>query len=70
MNSQFKHCIQCGSKKIKMTEGTFHLKIKKRLIDIPDIQYYTCANCSEQFMNLDNESKVDKYLRQKKLLAA
>jgi DNA-directed RNA polymerase subunit RPC12/RpoP len=33
------------------------------MVNIPDIERYTCARCGETFLDLDNETKIDGYLQ-------
>lgn len=59
-------CVSCNSTHIKSVKGFYLLTVKGRALKIPGIQYYCCASCGERFMDADNSSKVDDFLRKRR----
>jgi YgiT-type zinc finger domain-containing protein len=70
MSSIFTHCIACQSDKIRKVQGSFSVTIQDKTLKIPHIEYYECSQCGEKFMDLDNESKIDAYLKRKSVHVA
>jgi len=65
MNNTFTYCIACQSDNIQKVRGAFQITIAGKKMKVPNIEYYICSQCGEQFMDLDNESKIDAYLKRK-----
>ena len=70
MNNMFSRCIACQSENIHKVRGVFQINMTNKEIKVPNIEYYTCSQCGEQFMDLDNEIKIDAYLKNKHLCAS
>jgi YgiT-type zinc finger domain-containing protein len=66
MSNKFSFCIACQSDNIQKVRGAFQITIEGKKMKIPDLEYYVCSQCGEQFMDLDNESKIDVYLKRKR----
>ena len=65
MNDVFKYCIACQSDNIQKVRDAFQITVAGKKMKVPDIEYFVCLQCGEQFMDLDNESKIDAYLKRK-----
>jgi YgiT-type zinc finger domain-containing protein len=70
MSNPFTCCITCHSEKINKVRGAFPVAIHDKTWKVPNIEYYVCTQCGEKFMDLDNESKIDAYLKNKNLHVA
>jgi YgiT-type zinc finger domain-containing protein len=70
MTNQFSRCIACHSEKINKVRGAFPVTVHEKTLMIPNIEYYVCTQCGEKFMDLDNENKIDAYLKNKNLHVA
>jgi len=66
MSNEFKYCIGCQNDNIKKVHGSFQITIEGKKMKVPNIEYYICSQCGEQFMDLENESKIDAYLKRKR----
>ena len=53
-------CLICGSKNLKMKNGSLSVTNtkKKSVIKTPKIQYIECENCGETYTNAENEAKI------------
>ena len=69
MNSKITHCISCNSVKIAKKRGSFPVSIRGKTIRVPNIERYVCAECGETFLDLDNEAKIDAYLKPRRTRA-
>ena len=67
MTDTFTRCIACRSEKIDKVRGAFPIVIHDKSWKVPGIEYYVCAQCGEKFMDLDNEGKIDAFLKSKNL---
>jgi YgiT-type zinc finger domain-containing protein len=63
MTNAFTRCISCGGETIDKIEGKYSITVRNRKTTIPGIEYYSCARCGETFMDLENERKIDAYLK-------
>ncbi len=70
MTDIFTCCIVCRSENINRIRGAFPIMIHDKSWKVPGIEYYVCAQCGEKFMDLDNESKIDAYLKHNNLYVA
>jgi YgiT-type zinc finger domain-containing protein len=66
MNSRIDRCISCDSDKITKKKGFFSANVRGETVKIPGIEYYVCSRCGETFLDLDNESKIDRYLKERR----
>ena len=63
MTRPITRCVSCGSTDIRNARGQFSVTAHGEMVNIPDIERYTCARCGETFLDLDNETKIDGYLQ-------
>jgi YgiT-type zinc finger domain-containing protein len=66
MTNKITRCISCDSESIRRRKGIFPASVGGATVDIPDIEYYVCGKCGETFLDLDNESKIDLFLAQRR----
>lgn len=64
MTNRITHCISCDSDKITKKKGPFSVSVCGETVKIPGVEYYACPECGETFLDLDNETKIDLYLKQ------
>ncbi len=64
MNNRTTRCIACRSDKVRKKRGLFPVTIRGETVKVPDIEYHICSQCGETFLDLDNETKIDLYLKQ------
>jgi YgiT-type zinc finger domain-containing protein len=64
MSSRITRCISCHSDKIKKRRGLFPVSVCGESVKVPGIEYHVCSQCGETFLDLDNETKIDLYLKQ------
>ena len=69
MNNKITHCISCNSIRIAKKRGGFPVTIRGKTIRVPNIERYVCAECGETFLDLDNETKIDAYLKPRRTRA-
>ena len=69
MNNRITHCIACNSVRIAKKRGGFPVTIRGKTIRVPNIERYVCAECGETFLDLDNEAKIDAYLKPRRTRA-
>jgi YgiT-type zinc finger domain-containing protein len=58
-NIHFERCPICNSKNIKITLGDFQFG----KYTIPEIEYCSCESCGEKLTNVENEEKIDFYVK-------
>jgi YgiT-type zinc finger domain-containing protein len=66
MSKSIAHCISCQSEKIRKKRGALPLTVHGKVVKIPNVEWYECAQCGETFLDLDNESKIDAYLERQR----
>ena len=70
MNNKINICISCGSKKIEKCRDELSIAIKGRVQKVPNIEYYACLSCGEKFTDIENETKIDVFLKNKRAKVA
>jgi len=65
MSNPINRCISCQSDKIRKKRGAFPVTKHGKTVNVPGIERYTCSQCGETFLDLDNETKIDNYLAQR-----
>jgi len=63
MNSRFELCPICESKKIKKKIGNFEVLVENKEIVVPDITFFICTECKEKFTDVENEIKIDDFIK-------
>jgi YgiT-type zinc finger domain-containing protein len=63
MSNAITTCIVCQSAQIKKKRGSFPVTCHDKTVEVPGIESYHCSQCGETFLDLDNETKIDAYLK-------
>ena len=66
MSNSITHCISCGNDKLQKKRRGFHVTVHGKTLNVPNIEFYVCSRCGEIFLDLDNETKLDLYLKQRR----
>ena len=66
MTSPITQCISCGSDTLQKKRRGFPVTVHGTTLKVPNIEFYVCSRCGETFLDLDNETKVDLYLKQQR----
>ena len=66
MSNSITHCISCGSDKLQKKRRGFPVTVHGTALKIPNIEFYLCSQCGETFLDLDNETKLDLYLKRRR----
>ncbi|MBU4273733.1 MAG: YgiT-type zinc finger protein [Planctomycetes bacterium] len=69
MSNSITHCISCGSDKLEKKRRGFPVTVHGTALKVPNIEFYTCSRCGETFLDLDNETKLDLYLKRRRTSA-
>jgi len=59
----FSFCPICENNKIKKKSGNFEFLIEKKKIVVPDITFFICTDCKEKFTDVENEIKIDDFIK-------
>lgn len=66
MSNSITHCISCGNDKLQKKRRGFRVTVHGKTLNVPNIEFYVCSRCGETFLDLDNETKVDLFLKQRR----
>ena len=69
VSGKITRCIACRSDKIVKERGGFPVTIRGKTVKVPNVERYVCAECGETFLDLDNEAKIDPYLKPRRTRA-
>ena len=61
-SQQLRSCPTCGHRTLKPVHGPAVLKIKRRRVTIPDLDYLRCTHCGEELFDSDASRKIDAFL--------
>ena len=54
-------CPTCGSRALKPVHGSIVLRVKRRRITVPDLDFLRCNECGEQLFDSEANSKIDAF---------
>jgi YgiT-type zinc finger domain-containing protein len=54
-------CPTCGSRALQPVHGSVQLRIKRRQVTIPDLDFMRCGKCGEQIFDSEANRKIDDY---------
>jgi YgiT-type zinc finger domain-containing protein len=60
MTSSISRCVSCGKDKLIKHHGDFTVLSQGKKVRVRNVDYYHCPRCGEEFMDLDNELKIDR----------
>ena len=69
MSDKITRCIACRSGEIAKKRGRFPVTVHGKTVVVPRIESHTCSRCGETFLELDNEAKIDAYLKPRRTRA-
>lgn len=54
-------CPSCGSRSIRRMQKPFRVRVKTRVVTMPDLEREICSECKEEFFDREANIAIDAY---------